>query len=421
MTDAGQRAGESLVKRALVATLLAAVVGYGVWKLSCLLVPAGVIPQGFGEQWAAMSRDPLLLKSQFPHRLLTPLLAWCLGFGGDRYCDFTQWCGVLLLALVFQVARRLGARIGDAVLITAAVSVTATIQIYKLRLCGYCDNLGYSLFLIGFLVARHGWAFWPVWLLNLTNHDLALFFLPWLWFVRRNAGASWRVDAIAVPVVLLCYWLYRSWISAHAPNWQYDAQFFKDNTYLPFAFTMLWLMAGVHLLVRFGALLVVLVWHGCAPRPDRDRWHTLLVAVGSLSIFGFAYDVFRHSNMVFVPLIIASVRFLRDGRTRAIYLGLVAASAVAATTSVSGLDNVFDVTSSTVTFECKAYELVYPDNRFAIGRHLGVWWCAISHLWPKFLWLLALAVAFVLGGRWLARRVPGPGPAPVTLGPPPSA
>src|SRR5262249_9099558 len=156
----------------------------------------------FGEQWQSMSEAPFELRGQFPQRMLAPLLAHVVGMGGEHFVAFVRGLAVLLLATVCFFCRRRGASFVDASLVTLAVAVTATIQMYKQHWVGFVDPLGYTLFFWAWLAAPRPAVVWGLFLANLLNHELAVFLLPWLWFVRRHADGRWLVDAIGAAAAI---------------------------------------------------------------------------------------------------------------------------------------------------------------------------------------------------------------------------
>lgn len=304
--------------------VVAAVVCYWV---SCLLVGPERDPRGFGIDWQAMSPDPLALVGQFPHRLLAPTLAHVLGFVGADYILFARGLGMLLLATVFWFCRRQGAAVVDAALVTLAIAVTAAIQMYKQHWVGYPDALCYALFFWAWLNARRPLLCWGLVLANLFNHELAVFLLPWLWFVRRRANGSWRLDAVAVAIVLGLYGAFYLWVKSHAPAQAYSYEYFAKHPLFPGGTFVVVCLALVHFVVAFGPVIVVLAWHQRRPELARERPHLWLVLAGVLVIFCIAFDWARHANLVVLPLVLASVRFLAAGH-RAVYAALVALGAL---------------------------------------------------------------------------------------------
>ncbi len=395
--------------------LFSLAIGILCYLISCLVEPARSTPHGFGIQWQEMSLRPFDFVGQLPHRLLTPLLAHLVGLEGGSFTDFTRLSGALMLGLVCFLCRHRGASVLDSALITLAVSFTGAIQIYKRGMIGYCDNVGFSLFVLAFLNAGRGFLFWPLYFLNLVNHDMAAFFLPWMWFLRRQAGALRRHDIPAALAVLLLYYAYRRYVAGHAANWEYDEGYFLHNCFLPFHFVWLWLLAGCHLLLQFGPMLVVLLWHSYAPQPQRERANTGLVLLGIGAVFGFAYDVHRHSNLIFLPIVLASVRFLVDGRSRAVYMLLVAAcvwvyrefSWRPATEDPFAFQSpgwLFDNITGIMVMQNGGHRLILPEHRFDLSVHWDLLTTSVPTLggvWAGFLW--GAGAIFGLS-RWLYRN-----------------
>lgn len=304
--------------------LLAAVVGGLCYALSCLLVAPGPRALTFGEEWQKMSVAPFDLPGQFPHRILAPLLAHWLGLGGDHFVGFVRGLAVLLLGTVFFFVRRQGAARVDAGLVTLAIAVTAAIQMYKQHWVAFVDPLCYALFFAMWLAVRRTPLFWGLFLANLFNHELAVFFLPWAWFLRRRTGAGWRLDVFGAGGALAVYAAFYLWVKAHAPAQAYHYEYFKNHPLFPGGTFVVVLMALVHYVVAFGPVLAVLSWH-CHRRESRgERFHCGWIMFGIFAVFCIAFDWARHANLVILPLALASARFLAAGH-RALYVALLAA------------------------------------------------------------------------------------------------
>ncbi|MBL8736919.1 MAG: hypothetical protein U1F60_09735 [Planctomycetota bacterium] len=378
----------------------ATLVGLLAYFLSCFVTPQLAEPTVFGVEWQQKSVDPWQFGGQIPHRLLAPILAHYLGLGGAHWVTFTQGTAVLMLALVHLVARWRGAAVIDATLITLAVAATGTVQIYKVSLVGYVDNLGYAILLLMWLVARRPVLFWTLFLACLTNHEMVLFFLPWLWYVRRLAGGSAKADVLAIGVVFGLYKLFRMYVGAHSPTWAYDGDYFLAHTFLPITFLWLWALSGVYLVTMFGPLLAVVGWHVAAPRPRGERWHAALLIGGMLAIFLFAYDFFRHSNMMAFPLLIASVRFLGSTRSRLVYAASIVATAILGSYACYGETHRW--LFLTMQIECGGHQLIEPANRFHLALHWDILVGTVQRAWPQLLQIAALAVG--IGGLVLVYR-----------------
>mgnify|MGYP007073184328 CR=1 FL=1 len=316
----------------LVDVALALLLGGGAFAASCWLVPPEPEAHGFGSQWQLMSEAPGELRGQLPHRLLGPVLAWLVGLGGAGWVSFTYALHVLMLAMACLVCRSRGSTVVDGALIVLAVALTAPVQIYKQHWVGYTDPLCYALFFGAMLAAGRPVVFWSLFLCNLLNHELAAFLLPWLWFLRRRRDGRWRLDAALATGALAVYAAFYLWVKANAAQQLYNADYFLANPLFPGGTFAVWLLAIVHWTVAFGPVLAVLAWHQHARDVDREgrveRLHLWLVLGSVLLIFCIAFDWARHSNLIVLPFVVASVSFLRRGALhRAVYAGLVALTA----------------------------------------------------------------------------------------------
>jgi hypothetical protein len=384
--------------------LLAGGLAYGV---ACLLVrPSGAV-FGFGSEYQAMSERPFALVGALPQRLLAPLLAHVLWLDGAHYPLFAHGLEALVPATVFLLCRRRGARTVDAGLIALAVALTAPVQMYQRHWVGYPDPLGYALFFAALLAARRPVLFWGLFLANLLNHELALFLVPWLLYVRREAGGAWRADLLGLCAALAMYGAFYLHVKARAPDQVYGADHFLAHPLFPGGTFVVVLLALVHLLVAFGPVLVAVAWHQHARAGERagwarERWHLWLVLAGIGAIFCTAFDWQRHANLIVMPFVIAALRFTAAGH-RALFAGLVALGA-ALMSWISPWD---PVTWPTQPLLQAAYAegvvvLGHPGYGFgSLDAALGGWLPAVAPILGVCLVLLALVW---LAGAWLARR-----------------
>jgi len=306
---------------------MACLVGWAAYAMSCWLVPAGPTALTFGAQWQSMSEDPFRLFGQFPHRILVPVLAWLFGQGGDGYLAFTHVLHMAMLAAAFFACRRLRGAVLDAVLVTLAVAITAPVQMYKVHWVGFADPACFTLFLLMLAAARNPYVLWSLFLVNLFNHEMAAFFWPWLWFWRRRQDSRWRLDLACSAVAVAIYTGFYLYVRGAAQQ-DYTIDYFLANPLFPGGSFVVWNLAAVHWIVAFGPVLALLAWHQHRKGSGSDRWHLWLVLFGILTVFCIAWDWARHSNLLVVPLIVASVPFLaQGGKNRVAYLVLLALTA----------------------------------------------------------------------------------------------
>ena len=301
--------------------LSALLCGWFAYTVSCWLVEPVDVAKGFGTQWLRMSEDPFALFGQFPHRILAPFLAWLLGFGGDGYLAFTHGLHVVLLSTVFFAVVRLGGFYLDALLVAFAVAITAPVQIYKLHWSGYTDPICYTLFLWMLLAAKSPYVLWSLFLVNLMNHELAAFLVPWLWYLRRRQDSRWLLDAVCMGVAMAVYAGFYFYVKASVEQ-TYSVDYFLANPLFPGGTFAVWNLAAVHYTCAYGPVLAVLAWHQHTVRQAGERWHLWLVLLGILTIFCIAFDWSRHANLIVLPLVVASARFLAVGnRNRLAFAG----------------------------------------------------------------------------------------------------
>lgn len=316
----------------LLDLLLAAVVGGALlWLVADRIVPAATAPfPGHGERFAAMAQAPFDFAGAFPHRVLWPLLARGAAVLGLDAVATSRLCNGLLLAVVFFVARARTGRALDALLVAAAVACSGGVLVYQTMAC-FSDPLNLALLLLAAHFAAQPALFWPLVLLGALSHELMLFFLPWLLWLRRRHGGVLLRECLAGAVVVAGYAGWRRFVDAQAPPGGYDATYYVANNFwapwlLP-ALASLWLLVAV---VEFGPLLAVVAagWRGGC-RSVGGRVGLSLFVAGVLPLLWFAYDVMRFAALLAVPLALASADLLRagGGRARAALAALALAAA----------------------------------------------------------------------------------------------
>jgi hypothetical protein len=314
-------------RRLAVDALAALAIGVAAWWASCALVPPAGAALGFGTQWQVMSERPFDFYGQLPHRWLAPLLAWATGLGGASWVFFTRLLSVLLLAMVYLTCRRRGALAIDAALVVAAVAVISPNQMYKQVWVGYPDALAYALCFGKLLLARRPIAFWALFFLNLNNHELAVFLLPWLWYLRHEAGGSRKIDVVGASAALLAYGAFYLLVRAKAKA-LFTFDYFASHPLFPGGTFVVLALVLVHYTLAFGPQLAVLSWCVHSPAYRSERRQFLLVLAAIVGIFCIAFDWTRHCHLLVVPLVLAAQRFLQAGR-RLLFVLLVAVGAVA--------------------------------------------------------------------------------------------
>lgn len=375
--------------------LLSVAIGLLLYGASCLWVWPDATAKGFGIQWEMMSADPFGLVGQLPQRILAPLLGWSLGCGGaPNYVLFTRSFSVLLLATVCFFCRRRGAGVLDATLIAAAVAATSPVQMYKLHWVGYSDPLQYSICFWMLLAAKRPPLFWGLYLANLLTHELAIFLWPWFWFVRRRQDSNRRADLVGSIVAIGLYGAFYQWVKLTATQQAYHADYFLQHPLFPGGTVVVWSLAITHWVIASGPILAVLAWHQHRAEHGRERLHFWLVLAGIVVIFCIAFDWSRHSNLIVIPLVLASLRFLAAGH-RLAFVALLALGV-----------GLMERWSPWPTISWPTYEIVdpaihngvvilLPDQSFGFGPL-----SAALQGWLPLVWTRLLAIFGILAAIW---------------------
>ena len=303
--------------------LVALVVGVAVFGLTCLTEPAQSATMNFGANYGEMSTDPFGWIGKFPHRILSPLVANLLGLSGDRYGLFAHGCTVLLIAMWFAAARFLGARWWQALLLATMLAFTGTVQIYKGHV-GYPDPVTFLLLTASIVAVDRPRLFWLLQLLSVMHHEQIFFFWPWLlyWrhqsarreqFASEQAGpARWRDDVIGGGVVVALYVAYRLYVGAKATDQVLTMEHYSALDYFPVGTAGLIALNLLSTFIWFGLLPILVAWHFF-----RDSWRSaglgiVLFLCCQHAVFGVAHDVYRFTCFLFVPVMFAGLRLLRE-------------------------------------------------------------------------------------------------------------
>lgn len=289
----------------------------------------------FGKLYQTISADPFDFPGIFPHRILMPLTAWAVGLGGQDFWLFHHACSVLFLALLFCFCRAKGSSILDASLITVTIGFSAVVQTYKFHV-GYPDLVTYGLLLLSLMALRRDGWFWLTVALNVFNHDQFLFYVPWLLILRwQTVGWRWRAELVGGVTTLAAYAAWRVYInSALTPAQvadQLTPSWYWERLYFPLGTVGLSALAVVASVVQLGPLLILIFWGIARGVRGSDGLSMLVLAGVLVAIFAIAHDVNRFVNILFVPIVFASIQCTQTLRGRAAFAFLSAAMIVSYT------------------------------------------------------------------------------------------
>jgi hypothetical protein len=291
-----------------------------------LVDPAEVPFPGHGARFAAMVETPFAFTGEFPHRVLWPLLAHMAGWFGLGPVAFSQVASAALLAVVFWFARRRGLPALDAWLVSAAIAVSGAVLVYHPMTC-FSDSLNLLLLVLQLHFAARPAVFWPLVLLAALSHELALFFAPWLLWLRTRHGGGWLRDGAWLAAVVGLYAGWRLYVNTHGGGSYGFSYYFENMIWVPWGLPALWALWGLVVLVEFGPLLVPVV-RGF--RHDElelgGRRGALLYVACLLPLMVLAYDVMRFATFWMLPVLTGAIALVRRPRGWAMLFGLVLAA-----------------------------------------------------------------------------------------------
>jgi hypothetical protein len=363
--------------------LFALLAGGVAFAISCLLLSPNRAVFSFGETFAAMSNDPFAWRGLFPHRVLGPLAAWALGLSGDRYWLFAHGTVVLFLAVVAGVARSRGASPFGSLLLAAAIAVTGAAEVYK-GLVGYPEPLAFALLLLAAASAHHAVRCWTFAFLALLNHEGALFFWPWLAWLRVLAAGGVRpVDLVTGGVSLAGYLAIRWAILSAAPQPTHGSEVYTPASLAETA--AMWATTAVGAVVYFGLVPLLLAWHAAAHGWRVAAGPLLLALAAVLAMTALATDMPRFVGYLALPATFAGSALLLRPRGVLVLAGgaVVTAVAIVLQRRVVG-----------IYYEGMLRHLGAAERQVAIVRDL--WWLFAAYG-------VAIA-AMVAAGLWLGRR-----------------
>jgi hypothetical protein len=302
--------------------LVALAIGAAVFAASCLLATPVLRPSGMGEEFAAMAADPFALGGNFPHRMLGPLLGYCLGLGGERYWIFHHAVVVVMLALMAGGALARGASPSRAAWLTVALCGAGGIQAYKAAV-GYADPLTFTLLIAAALGAAHAAIFWPLILGALLNHELSSLFVPWLVYVRHTAASGLgQRDFAGAVLVTAAYAGFRAVVAAARPTGTWDTKFFLSQASLSVDTLAMWLLLTVVVVISNGPLLIALCWQLFDRAITSARIAAGVFVVGIYGTAIAALDIWRFAGLPIVPIYFAGLALLQRPRGLAVLLVL---------------------------------------------------------------------------------------------------
>ena len=341
-----------------------------------------------GEEFATMAAQPFAFIGNFPHRILGPLLAWCLQLGGERYWIFHHAVVVLMLTIMAAGAMMRGCTPLRAALLTLVLASAGAVKAYKTAV-GYVDPLTFALLIATSLATSSSARFWALLLAALLSHELTVLFVPWLLLLRHiEGGGLRRLDLLGAATTFGLYASFRLAVSAARPTGTWNTQFFWSQASLSVDTVAMWTLLTVIVVISNGPLLVALFWHAFDRAAGKARIATGVFVLGLYCTAIAALDLWRFAGLAIVPLWFAGTQLVQ--RARGPWVLLVLGAATMATSDLQ-----FGA------FEHLAVSVLSHNQE----RHIVL--AVIIDEWPLFAGYAFLLVALAATGFWLARSVVG--------------
>ena len=283
--------------------------------LAALYVTPSPVAGNHGCHYQALSVAPFDFDAhnRLQNRVLTPLVAHCLGLRGRTYLLLPVVIGWILLALVHAHARRRGLAPGECAGVTALLAFSTPI-LASLHFTGYTDTTTYLAVFVTW-IARSLPVATIAFAVAVANHESAMFAAPWLIAARALDCGSRRAYAFAacLGAALVPTAVYRAWLQSVMPGGLDTAYFLTldnvqrslgeiaKNAWLGvfMAFKLLWWFAFA------GALAC---WRG--GRRGRAAWFGLVCVCAAAQLV-FATDTSRLLGLAF-PAVLAGAYVMRD-------------------------------------------------------------------------------------------------------------
>lgn len=149
--------------------------------ISAIYCRPSLTAQSHGVYYAELSRNPWS-PNPYPHRILTPLIAYLIGLRGNSTLLFNVLLLLIFLALIHGSSRKvLPAR--TTFLLTLCISLSMPV-LFTLYYGGYTDIASYFLLFLTIISVENPVLLWFLYLLNLFNRESMVFFLPLLFYLR---------------------------------------------------------------------------------------------------------------------------------------------------------------------------------------------------------------------------------------------
>ncbi|MES2285459.1 MAG: hypothetical protein V4547_07205 [Bacteroidota bacterium] len=300
--------------------------------IAAIYVTPSIAPLELGRGYASLSTAPFDFSEQnnLRFRILTPLIAYCLGLRGSLYIIFPLIVALLFLSCIYFYMRKTQAP-AESLLITMLVCFSSPI-LFLLHFQGYVDVTSYLLILLMIIFIKKTAVWIPLMALLLLNHESNLFIIPGLLYFyyihTPNKTKAILNSFIGLVLAYIPFYFYRRYINEVSPveyNFEMYYSQIKENIksiaiYFPigffYAFKLFWL---------FPMFAIYYYWK--EKNQQQLLFYTILI-VGVISQLLFASDTSRLIGLAFPVILFSALKIKQEWGTelflkRTFYLILI--------------------------------------------------------------------------------------------------
>ena len=188
--------------------------------IACIYVTPSLIPRQLGGGFAQLSTNPfdLSIQNNLRFRVLTPLLAYCIGLRGPLYILFPMIIAMCFLSAIYYYLRKTQGA-AESILITMLICFSSPV-LFLLHFQGYVDVTSYLLIFLILIFIKKPFLWTVLLMLLLLNHDSNLFIIPCLvyfYFINTpNKITAAIVSFIGIIAAFIPFYFYRKYIGEHS-------------------------------------------------------------------------------------------------------------------------------------------------------------------------------------------------------------
>lgn len=208
------------------------IVAFVLLSIAAIYVTPALEPMQLGRGYATLSINPFDFSDQnyLRYRILTPLLAYCVGLRGSLYIIFPMIIAWLFIsAIYYQLRKKEG--LLESLLIAMLICFSSPV-LFLLHYQGYTDITSYLLIFLIIVFIKRPFICMIILSLLILNHASNLFAIPFLFFFFYINSAkklkSIFIGVVGIVFALIPFLLYRNYIAKFS-GIEYDFEMYQSQ------------------------------------------------------------------------------------------------------------------------------------------------------------------------------------------------